>query len=98
MTVLLNHPERLERVKAEIDREVGHERLVQEADLPKLRYVRCVVNDTLRLYPPAPLLLPHAPSEDCIIGGYKIPRGTVVMVNAWAIHRDPKLWKDPESF
>ncbi|KAG6742461.1 hypothetical protein POTOM_053332 [Populus tomentosa] len=98
MTFLLNHPERLERVKAEIDMEVGHERLVQESDLPKLRYLRCVVNETLRLYPPAPLLLPHAPSEDCVIGGYKIPRGTIVMVNAWAIHRDPKLWEDPESF
>nr|TKS06637.1 cytochrome P450 family protein [Populus alba] len=98
MTFLLNHPERLERVKAEIDREVGHELLVQESDLPKLRYLRCVVNETLRLYPPAPLLLPHAPSEDCIIGGYEIPRGTIVMVNAWAIHRDPKLWEDPESF
>ena len=98
MTFLLNHPERLERVKAEIDREVGHERLVQESDLPKLRYLRCVVNETLRLYPPAPLLLPHAPSEDCTIGGYEIPRGTIVMVNVWAIHRDPKLWEDPESF
>ncbi|XVF20609.1 hypothetical protein REPUB_Repub12eG0015500 [Reevesia pubescens] len=53
---------------------------------------------SLRLYPAAPLLLPHMPSTDCTIGGYNVPRGTIVLVNAWAIHRDPKLWDDPTSF
>ncbi|KAK9949980.1 hypothetical protein M0R45_005487 [Rubus argutus] len=37
-------------------------------------------------------------SEDCIVSGFDIPRDTLVLVNAWAIHRDPKLWDDPESF
>ncbi|EOY03931.1 Cytochrome P450, family 81, subfamily D, polypeptide 2 [Theobroma cacao] len=37
-------------------------------------------------------------SNDCIIGGYDVPRGTIILVNVWAIHRDPKLWDDPTSF
>ncbi|KAJ9166293.1 hypothetical protein P3X46_021068 [Hevea brasiliensis] len=52
----------------------------------------------MRLKPAAPLLAPHQSSDDCIIGGYDIPRDTMVLVNAWAIHRDPKMWEDPTSF
>jgi len=46
----------------------------------------------------APLLLPRASSEDYIVGGYKIPRGMIVMISVWALHRDPKLWEEDESF
>ncbi|KAB1222358.1 Cytochrome P450 81D1 [Morella rubra] len=45
-----------------------------------------------------PLLVPHMASEDCTIGGYDVPSKTIVLVNAWAIHRDPKLWDDATSF
>ncbi|XVF71412.1 hypothetical protein PTKIN_Ptkin12aG0034900 [Pterospermum kingtungense] len=46
----------------------------------------------------APLLVPHMPSNDCNITGYDVPRGAIVLVNAWAIHRDLELWDDPMSF
>ncbi|KAE8679736.1 Cytochrome P450 81E8 [Hibiscus syriacus] len=98
MSNLLNHPEVLRRAKAEIDSEIGEENLIDESDLPKLKYLQSIVFETLRLYPAAPLLLPHVPSSDCTISGYVIPRGTIVLVNAWSIHRDPKSWEDPTSF
>nr|UUY85546.1 camptothecin hydroxylase [Camptotheca acuminata] len=98
MSLLLNHPEVLGKLRAEIDDHVGHGRLLDDSDLGKLPYLRCIINETLRLYPPTPLLLPHCSSEDCIVGGYEIPQGTILWVNAWAMHRDPKLWEEPTKF
>ncbi|OIT27953.1 cytochrome p450 81d11 [Nicotiana attenuata] len=97
MSLLLNHPEVLEKAKAEIDDHVGKDRLVDETDLPKLKYLQNIISETLRLYP-APMLVPHESSDDCKVAGFHIPRGTMLLVNAWAIHRDPLLWEDPESF
>ncbi len=91
VTSTLNHPEVLKKVKAEIDSQVGCGRLLNDSDFAKLPYLRCVINETLRLYPPQPLLLPHFSSEDCIVGGFHIPRGTILLVNAWFMHRDPNL-------
>jgi isoflavone 2'-hydroxylase len=48
--------------------------------------------------PCGPLLVPHMSSDDCTVGGYDVPRNTMLLVNAWAIHRDPKVWDDATSF
>ncbi|MED6143342.1 hypothetical protein PIB30_005258 [Stylosanthes scabra] len=98
MAELLNHPQVMKKVKDELDTQIGKDRLVQEQDLPNLPYLQNVISETLRLHPPAPLLLPHSASEDCTIGGYNIPKDTIVLTNAWLIHRDSKIWADPESF
>ncbi|KAI3684662.1 hypothetical protein L6452_33887 [Arctium lappa] len=98
MSLLLNHPDVLTRARAEIDEHIGHERLIEETDLPNLPYIQCIVHETLRLFPAGPLLVPHESSEDCTIGGFNVSRGTMVLVNAWAIHRDPQLWDEPLSF
>ncbi|KAJ6675890.1 CYTOCHROME P450 FAMILY 81 SUBFAMILY K POLYPEPTIDE 1-RELATED [Salix viminalis] len=98
MSALLNHPEILQKVRAEIASQVGHERLVEELDLPKLKYLRCVINETLRLYPVVPLLLPRCPSEDCTVAGFKVPRDTILLVNAFAMQRDPEMWEEPNRF
>ncbi|KAI3807158.1 hypothetical protein L1987_23082 [Smallanthus sonchifolius] len=98
MSLLLNHPDVLERARTELDNYIGQDRLVQETDLTNLPYIQCVVNETLRLFPAGPLLVPHEPSQDCTIGGFHVARGTMVLVNAWAIHRDPMVWDDPLSF
>ncbi|XP_062102605.1 cytochrome P450 81Q32-like [Humulus lupulus] len=99
MSNLLNHPEIMKRAKAEIEEQIGGQQLIiDEEDLSKLPYLHNIILETLRLFPPVPMLLPHFSSEDCTVEGYDIPCGTMVLVNAWAIHRDPKLWDDPESF
>ena len=98
LSLLANHPEVLKKARAELDKIVGQDRLVDESDYSKLPYLQSIISETFRLYPAAPLLVPHESSEDCIIGGYDVPRGTMLMVNAWAIHRDTMVWEDPTSF
>nr|XP_019702147.1 cytochrome P450 81E8 [Elaeis guineensis] len=98
MALLLNHPEALEKAKAEIDKQVGHARLVTDHDLHNLYYLQNVIKETLRLFPIAPLLAPRESSEQCVIQGYSVPRGTMLLVNAYAIQRDPQLWTNPLEF
>ncbi|KAK1427523.1 hypothetical protein QVD17_16210 [Tagetes erecta] len=98
MALLLNNPNAMEVIKNEIDSHVGSERMLQESDLDKLSYLQNVIKEGLRLYPTLPLLLPREASEDITIGGYFVPRGTMLMVNAWAIQRDPILWDEPNKF
>ncbi|CDP04688.1 unnamed protein product [Coffea canephora] len=98
LSLLLNHPEVLEKARAELDAQVGTDRLIEEHDLSNLPCLHNIISETLRLYPAAPLLVPHESSDDCKIGGYNIPRGTILLVSAWAVHRDPNVWDDPTSF
>ncbi|PON49936.1 Cytochrome P450, E-class, group I [Parasponia andersonii] len=98
MSSLLNHPYILKKARFELDSQVGQQKLVDESDLSKLSYLQSIISETLRLCPPAPRLVPHYSSHDCTISGYHTPRDTNLLVNAWAIHRDPKLWEDAESF
>ncbi|KAL0450180.1 UNVERIFIED_CONTAM: cytochrome [Sesamum latifolium] len=97
MAALLNHPQKLDKARAEIDN-LGDNRLVNESDLPSLPYLHNIISETYRLFPASPLLVPHEASADCKLGGYDIPKGTIVQVNAWAIHRDPAVWDDSTSF
>uniref|UniRef100_A0A1W7HBW2 (+)-piperitol/(+)-sesamin synthase n=1 Tax=Scoparia dulcis TaxID=107240 RepID=A0A1W7HBW2_SCODU len=98
MSALLNHPEKLEKARAEIDNVIGKDGLVDESNLSQLTYLHHIISETLRLFPATPLLVPHESSDDCKIGGYDIPKGTMLLVNAWAVHRDPIVWDDPTSF
>ena len=98
MALLLNHPEALKKAKAEIDTQVGHARLVTDHDLHDLHYFQNVIKETLRLFPAGPLLLPHESSKQCIVHGYSVPCGTILLVNAYAIQRDPQLWTNPSEF
>ncbi|KAJ6795439.1 isoflavone 3'-hydroxylase-like [Iris pallida] len=98
MSLLLNRPETIDRARAEIDLRVGKDRILDESDLPNLPFLRCIIEETLRLHPAAPVLPAHESSEDCTVGGFHVRRGTTLLVNAWAIQRDPKLWTEPAEF
>ncbi|CAN1776217.1 Cytochrome P450 81Q32 [Linum perenne] len=98
LSLLLKHPHTLKAAQLEIDTLVGTERLVEETDLGKLHYLQGIINETMRKYPALPLLVPHESSEECVVGGYKVPSGTILLVNSWAIHNDAKIWDDPDEF
>ncbi|CAM0907785.1 unnamed protein product [Alopecurus aequalis] len=98
MAELLNHPATMSKARAELDEVVGMGRLLEEADLPNLPYLQCIITETLRLHPIAPLLAPHESSTDCTVAGYDIPAGTMLLVNVHAMHRDARLWEEPTRF
>ncbi|KAL2510800.1 Cytochrome [Abeliophyllum distichum] len=95
---LLENPDILRRAQADIDTLLGKERLFDESDVVELPYLRCIVNETLRLHPAAPLLSPHLSSDECTIGGFNVPCGTILLVNAWDIQNNPETWQDAEKF
>lgn len=98
MSLLLNNPDAMEKARAELDSTVGQNRLIDERDIHRLPYLHNIINETLRLYPAAPLVLPRQSTDDTKVQGFEVPRGTMLLVNAWAIHRDPEVWDDPTSF
>ncbi|XP_021287063.1 flavonoid 3'-monooxygenase [Herrania umbratica] len=95
---LIRHPKILAQVRKELDSVVGRDRLVSDLDLPHLTYFQAVIKETFRLHPSTPLSLPRMASESCEINGYHIPKGATLLVNVWAIARDPDEWKDPLEF
>lgn len=100
MAELICHPNDLKKLQEEIDvLMAGENRLVRESDLGQLPYLKAVIKEVLRLYPPGPLLLPHASQEDCmVVGGSRISAGVRLLVNVWAIGRDPSIWDRAEEF
>jgi len=95
---MLNKPQIMQKVQEELDFVVGKNNVVEESHLPKLPYLYAVMKEILRLHPVLPLMVPHCPSETCIVGGYTIPQGSRVFVNVWSIHRDPSIWEKPLEF
>jgi 4-hydroxyphenylacetaldehyde oxime monooxygenase len=101
MSELIRKPRVLKKAQDEVRAVVdsNKQERVQPDDVPKLEYLKMVVKETLRLHPPATLLLPRETMRDVKIGGYDVPARTRVFVNAWAIGRDPASWTaDAEEF
>ena len=98
MTELLRHPKAMKELQNEARRISRGKQHITEDDLEKMHYLKAVIKETLRLHPPIPLLVPRESSQDVKIMGYHIPIGTMVIINAWAIGRDPMSWDEPEEF
>ena len=98
MTELVRNPDVLTKLQDEVRETVKGKFIITEEDLSHMSYLKCVLKEVLRLHPPAPLLVPREVMEDCKIQGYMVRCKTKVIVNAWAIGRDPKMWEAPEEF
>ncbi|KAG7572615.1 Cytochrome P450 superfamily [Arabidopsis suecica] len=97
MAEIMNNSYILERLREEIDSVVGNTRLVQETDLPNLPYLQATVKEGLRLHPSSPIVI-RTFEEGCRIGGFYIPEKTKLVINGYAIMRDPNNWEDPLEF
>ncbi|CAI0426055.1 unnamed protein product [Linum tenue] len=98
MTELARHPTILAEATREIRSVVGKQSRVNESHLQHLTYMKSVIKEAMRLHPPVPLLVPRESMEDCVMDGYMIPARTRVLINSYAISRDPTLWEDPLEF
>ncbi|CAH9100600.1 unnamed protein product [Cuscuta epithymum] len=98
LSLLLNHQQVLKKAQKEIDDKVGYERLVEESDMVELPYLNCIMKEAMRMYPAGPLAVAHESSEECTVAGYRIPKGTMLLLNLYSIQRDPKYWVEPEKF
>jgi len=94
--LISQHPDVEARLHAELDR-VLHGRSPAAADLVQLPYTEMVVREAMRLYPPAAGFA-REPIADVTIGGYTVPKGSLVTVNTYALHRDPRFFEEPERF
>ena len=90
------HPEVGERIAREAD-SLAPGRAIAFEDYAHLTYTRAVIEETLRLYPPAWLITRSALTPD-VIDGVSIPQGALVIISPWLLHRHPTLWPEPEEF
>lgn len=99
MAELVKNPYMMVKVQDEIEQAIGKGcSMVQESDISKLPYLQAIIKETLRLHPPTVFLLPRKADADVELYGYVVPKNAQVLVNLWAIGRDPKVWKNPEVF
>jgi cytochrome P450 len=94
--LLDRHPEIEQRVRDEAA-QVLDGRRPAFADLANLKYTKRVIQEAMRLYPPA-WMIPHFVEAEAIVGGYRIPAHSPILLSPFATHRDPALWPDPETF
>ncbi|XP_055811590.1 cytochrome P450 76A1 [Solanum dulcamara] len=98
LTELLSHPQAMDKVKSEISQVIGPNKKFEECDIDSLPYMQAVLKESLRLHPPLPFLIPRKAIHDTKFMGHDVPKGTQVLVNVWAIGRDPECWDNPFEF
>lgn len=94
--LLAQHPDVMQKLGDEIDRVLG-DRPPTIHDLPALAYTEMVVKESMRLYPPAPGVS-REPLEDVTVGGYRIPKGALMAINTYAMHRSARCFDQPDTF
>lgn len=95
---MLKNSRVMEKAQTEVRQVFNQSENIVETSLHELKYLKLVIKETLRLHPPAPLLLPRECRESVEINGYEVPINYKVIINAWAIGRDPRYWIEAERF
>ncbi|XP_045833199.1 cytochrome P450 76T24-like [Trifolium pratense] len=97
MTELLQNPNKLTKLRNELQQVINKDEDPKDLDINKLPYLQAVVKETLRLHPPAPILV-HKSISDVDLCGFRVPKDTQVLVNVWSMGRDSSIWTDPNVF
>ncbi|CAI8597047.1 unnamed protein product [Vicia faba] len=95
---MLKQPNLLEKAIEELDNIVGKERLVQESDIPKFKFLNACARETFRLHPISAFNPPHLSMNDTIVGNFLIPKGSHVLLGRTGLGRNPKVWTEPYKF
>ncbi|CAM8876890.1 unnamed protein product [Rhodiola kirilowii] len=98
MSEVLRSPQTLCRAKAELEQVSGKGVAIREKDLAYMPYLQAIIKETMRLHPVVPFLVPRTTLDQVELSSFTIPRGARIMINAWAIGRDPSTWDNPECF
>ncbi|CAN0908680.1 Geraniol 8-hydroxylase [Linum grandiflorum] len=98
MVEMLRNPVTYAKAKEELDQTIGKGNHLHERDILRLPYLQAIVKETFRLHPASPLLIPRTAGADVEIYGFTVPKGAQILVNVWAMGRDPDTWDNPTSF
>ncbi|KAK4269700.1 hypothetical protein QN277_022823 [Acacia crassicarpa] len=98
MAELLHNPEKMIKTKKELQQFLTKEQqFLKASDISKLPYLQAIIKETLRLHPAAPVLV-HKSEVEAQTCGFTVPKDTLVLINLWALGRDPSVWPDPNVF
>ncbi|KAH6718400.1 cytochrome P450 [Leptodontidium sp. MPI-SDFR-AT-0119] len=95
---MCHYPDWQSKMQREVDEVVGSSRMPTFDDIPSLPTVRAVAKEALRWRPVTAGGIPHELNKDDVYEGFFFPAGTNILPNQWAIHREEKLYPDPETF
>lgn len=95
---LVKFPDMQARIQKELDEVLGNYRAPKWCDRQIFPYLEAFINECMRIASVMPLALPHQTTADTTIGSYQIPQNTTVILNMYAIHRDPETWEKPDEF
>ncbi|CAK8566095.1 unnamed protein product [Lathyrus sativus] len=95
---MLNQRDLLKKAIEELDNIVGKDRLVQESDIPKLKFLNACAREAFRLYPVSAFNPPHLSTKDTIVENFFIPKGSHVLLGRTGLGRNSKVWTDPYKF
>jgi cytochrome P450 len=94
--LLATHPEAEQRLADEVHSVLG-DRLPGMDDVARLHYAEAVVLESMRILPPVYTISREA-IDDCVIGGFRVPKGTTLLMSQWVVQRDPRFFDEPEKF
>ncbi|XP_076903275.1 cytochrome P450 Tp4149-like [Bidens hawaiensis] len=98
LSEIIKNPTVMKKLQQEVIKVAQGRSMISEEDLEKLSCLKAVVKESLRLHTPGPLLVPRKAMQDVKLLGYDIASDTQVIINVWAIGRDPTLWEEPNEF
>ncbi|XP_022183858.1 cytochrome P450 4C1 [Nilaparvata lugens] len=96
---IMKHPEVQEKAMKEIEEIFGDSNAMPEFnDLPKMKYIECIIKETLRLWPSVPYVARTVTEDTTLKCGYKLPAGCSAVLMFYKLHRDPQLYSEPDRF